>query len=162
MALNSAVTIDGGDISLLQDGLDWLQAKTGKPVLGVINYLQGLHLEAEDAIDRDADELERALDLERIKSWLIDQRFLRVMLAEAGKRGHADAFFVVFDMAIDAIDTGNIFPGQHFANAATAIELAVVEQVQPVAESSRQAQIMQHHDRGTIFSRMVAQNFHHV
>ena len=44
-----------GDISLLQDGLDWLQAKTGKPVLGVVNYLQGLHLEAEDAIDRDAD-----------------------------------------------------------------------------------------------------------
>jgi adenosylcobyric acid synthase len=44
-----------GDISLLQDGLDWLQAKTGKPVLGVVNYLQGLHLEAEDAIDRNAD-----------------------------------------------------------------------------------------------------------
>jgi len=44
-----------GDVSLLQDGLDWLQAKTGKPVLGVVNYLQGLHLEAEDAIDRDAD-----------------------------------------------------------------------------------------------------------
>jgi adenosylcobyric acid synthase len=44
-----------GDISLLQDGLDWLQAKTGKPVLGVVNYLQGLHLEAEDAINREAD-----------------------------------------------------------------------------------------------------------
>jgi len=44
-----------GDISLLQSGLDWLEAKTGKPVLGVVNYLQGLHLEAEDAIDRDAD-----------------------------------------------------------------------------------------------------------
>jgi len=47
-----------GDISLLRDGLDWLQAKTGKPVLGVVNYLQGLHLEAEDAIDRDADVLD--------------------------------------------------------------------------------------------------------
>jgi adenosylcobyric acid synthase len=44
-----------GDISLLQNGLDWLQTKTGKPVLGVVNYLSGLHLEAEDAIDRNAD-----------------------------------------------------------------------------------------------------------
>ena len=39
-----------GDISLLQPGLDWLEQRTGKPVLGVIPYLQGLHLEAEDAI----------------------------------------------------------------------------------------------------------------
>lgn len=39
-----------GDISLLQNGLDWLVQKTGKPVLGVVNYLHGLHLEAEDAI----------------------------------------------------------------------------------------------------------------
>lgn len=39
-----------GDISLLQSGLDWLKAKTGKPVLGVLPYLHGLHLDAEDAI----------------------------------------------------------------------------------------------------------------
>ncbi|MGZ8257394.1 MAG: cobyric acid synthase [Gallionella sp.] len=39
-----------GDIALLQDGLDWLEARTGKPVLGVLPYLHGLHLEAEDAI----------------------------------------------------------------------------------------------------------------
>ena len=39
-----------GDISLLQDGLDWLEDYTGKPVIGVLPYLQGLHLEAEDAI----------------------------------------------------------------------------------------------------------------
>ncbi len=39
-----------GDIQLLQSGLDWLEAKTGKPVLGVIPYLHGLDLEAEDAI----------------------------------------------------------------------------------------------------------------
>lgn len=39
-----------GDISLLQPGLDWLEKETGKPVLGVIPYLNGLHLEAEDAI----------------------------------------------------------------------------------------------------------------
>ncbi|WP_244904488.1 cobyric acid synthase [Cellvibrio mixtus] len=39
-----------GDISLLQSGLDWLEQKTGKPVLGVIPYLQGLYLDAEDAL----------------------------------------------------------------------------------------------------------------
>lgn len=39
-----------GDIALLQSGLDWLEEKTGKPVLGVLPYLHGLHLEAEDAI----------------------------------------------------------------------------------------------------------------
>lgn len=40
-----------GDIALLQPGLDWLEKRTGKPVLGVIPYLQGLQLDAEDAID---------------------------------------------------------------------------------------------------------------
>lgn len=39
-----------GDIRLLQSGLDWLEEKSGKPVLGVLPYLHGLHLEAEDAI----------------------------------------------------------------------------------------------------------------
>lgn len=39
-----------GDLSLLQGGLDWLEKKTGKPVIGVLPYLHGLHLEAEDAL----------------------------------------------------------------------------------------------------------------
>lgn len=39
-----------GDIALLQSGLDWLVEYTGKPVLGVLPYLHGLHLEAEDAL----------------------------------------------------------------------------------------------------------------
>jgi adenosylcobyric acid synthase len=39
-----------GDISLLEPGLDWLEKKTGKPVLGVLPYLHGLYLDAEDAI----------------------------------------------------------------------------------------------------------------
>ncbi|MFX6724658.1 cobyric acid synthase CobQ, partial [Acinetobacter baumannii] len=39
-----------GDISLLQGGLDWLEARTGKPVLAVLPYLHGLHLDAEDAV----------------------------------------------------------------------------------------------------------------
>jgi adenosylcobyric acid synthase len=39
-----------GDISLLDPGLDWLEARTDKPVIGVIPFLPGLHLDAEDAI----------------------------------------------------------------------------------------------------------------
>lgn len=41
-----------GDIALLQPGLDWLEAHTGKPVVGVLPYVMDLHLEAEDGIDR--------------------------------------------------------------------------------------------------------------
>ena len=40
-----------GDIRLLQSGLDWLEARTGKPVLAVVPYLHNFYLEAEDAID---------------------------------------------------------------------------------------------------------------
>ncbi|AHX14525.1 cobyric acid synthase [Dyella jiangningensis] len=43
-----------GDISLLQSGLDWLERETGKPVLGVLPYLHGLQLEAEDALPRES------------------------------------------------------------------------------------------------------------
>lgn len=39
-----------GDLSLLQPGLDWLEQRTGKPVLGVLPYLMDFHLEAEDAV----------------------------------------------------------------------------------------------------------------
>lgn len=43
-----------GDIALLQSGLDWLEQETGKPVIGVLPYLHGLHIEAEDAVPREA------------------------------------------------------------------------------------------------------------
>lgn len=39
-----------GDIGLLQPGIDWLEQRTNKPVLGVIPYLHDLYLDAEDAI----------------------------------------------------------------------------------------------------------------
>lgn len=39
-----------GDISLLEPGLRWLEERTGKPVLGVLPYLHGLFLDAEDAL----------------------------------------------------------------------------------------------------------------
>ena len=51
-----------GDIGLLQSGLDWLEARTGRPVIGVLPYLHGLFLDAEDALgDARADKGEIAL-----------------------------------------------------------------------------------------------------
>jgi adenosylcobyric acid synthase len=41
-----------GDIGLLEPGLRWLEERTGKPVLGVLPYLHGLHLDAEDALPK--------------------------------------------------------------------------------------------------------------
>ncbi|MGH8566484.1 MAG: cobyric acid synthase [Gammaproteobacteria bacterium] len=41
-----------GELALLKPGLDWVERHTGKPVLGVLPYLHGLHLEAEDALCR--------------------------------------------------------------------------------------------------------------
>lgn len=43
-----------GDPALLEPGLEWLRHKTGKPVLGVLPWLEGLQLEAEDALPRAA------------------------------------------------------------------------------------------------------------
>ncbi|MCC2606754.1 cobyric acid synthase [Planctobacterium marinum] len=40
-----------GDIGLLESGLDWLAARTGKSVLGVLPFLPNLQLAAEDAIE---------------------------------------------------------------------------------------------------------------
>jgi len=39
-----------GDIKLLESGLDWLEERTGKPVIGVVPYLPDFFLDAEDAI----------------------------------------------------------------------------------------------------------------
>lgn len=39
-----------GDLSLLQPGIDWLEARTGKPVFGVVSYLKGMHFDAEDML----------------------------------------------------------------------------------------------------------------
>lgn len=39
-----------GDISLLQPGLDWLEQRTGIPVLGVLPFLPQLRIEAEDSV----------------------------------------------------------------------------------------------------------------
>jgi len=54
-----------GDIKLLESGLDWLEEKTGKPVIGVLPYLHGLNLEAEDAIT--ADQIKTSQSLFKVK-----------------------------------------------------------------------------------------------
>lgn len=48
-----------GDVSLLKPGLDWLEKRTGKPVIGVLPYLPGLALEDEDSLS-----LQNAVSLE--------------------------------------------------------------------------------------------------
>jgi adenosylcobyric acid synthase len=40
-----------GDPDLLRGGLEWLERETGRPVLGVLPWLDALHLDAEDAIE---------------------------------------------------------------------------------------------------------------
>jgi len=41
-----------GDIAILQPGIDWLEKETGKPVLGVLPYLENLYMEAEDSLSQ--------------------------------------------------------------------------------------------------------------
>ncbi|KOP63998.1 cobalamin biosynthesis protein CobQ [Bacillus sp. FJAT-18019] len=39
-----------GDLALLKPGLDWLEERTGIPVLGVLPYIQDIRIEAEDSV----------------------------------------------------------------------------------------------------------------
>jgi adenosylcobyric acid synthase len=39
-----------GDIALFQDGIDWIEQRTGKPVFGVLPWYNHFHIEAEDAV----------------------------------------------------------------------------------------------------------------
>ncbi|GAA6137687.1 cobyric acid synthase [Arenicella sp. 4NH20-0111] len=52
-----------GDIALLNPGLEWLEERTGKPVLGVVPYLHNLFLDAEDAINIEQSHSENALSV---------------------------------------------------------------------------------------------------
>ncbi len=39
-----------GDITLFKDGVDWLEARTGKPVFGVLPWFEHIRIEAEDSV----------------------------------------------------------------------------------------------------------------
>ncbi len=41
-----------GDSAILAPGLEWLEKRTGKQVLGVLPFLENFHLEAEDSLSR--------------------------------------------------------------------------------------------------------------
>ncbi|WP_025724320.1 cobyric acid synthase [Paenibacillus polymyxa] len=53
-----------GDLSLLQPGLDWLEERTGIPVLGVLPYLPDIRIEAEDSVVLDKKPKQSAKDKE--------------------------------------------------------------------------------------------------
>jgi len=55
-----------GDIKLLESGLEWLEQRTGKKVIGVLPYIHGLHIEAEDAIPANTN-YESGTDSNRLK-----------------------------------------------------------------------------------------------
>lgn len=52
-----------GDVALLQPGIDWLEQKTGVPVIGVMPYLHQFHLEAEDAIKKEQNSSRASLNV---------------------------------------------------------------------------------------------------
>lgn len=56
-----------GDVSLLQPALDFLEEKTGKPVLGVIHHIEALGIDEEDSVSLDemeAKEGEKQADIQ--------------------------------------------------------------------------------------------------
>ena len=48
-----------GDIALLTDGLTWLEQRTGKPVVGVVNHFRDIHIPEEDSVALDLPERAR-------------------------------------------------------------------------------------------------------
>ena len=52
-----------GDKALLDPGLDWLTERTGKPVVGVLPYLHGLVIDAEDSVSTGGDSDDDALNV---------------------------------------------------------------------------------------------------
>jgi adenosylcobyric acid synthase len=62
-----------GDIALLQSGLDWLEARTSKPVLGVLPYLMDLQLAEEDAI-----QVNQTLDKDDVRLRIVVPVFSRI------------------------------------------------------------------------------------
>ncbi|AFC33040.1 cobyric acid synthase [Paenibacillus mucilaginosus 3016] len=69
-----------GDVTLLQPGIDWLEARTGIPVLGVIPYLPQLGLEDEDSasLERKLAETARSGPPAKLPPEMLDIAVLRL------------------------------------------------------------------------------------
>ena len=88
-----------GDLGLLQPGLDWLARETGKPVLGVLPYLHGLQLEAEDALPRE----HRAGDAARL-------RVVVPALPRISNHNDFDALRAHPDVSLQFVGPGQVHP----------------------------------------------------
>ncbi|MDA8234797.1 MAG: cobyric acid synthase [Clostridia bacterium] len=55
-----------GDVSLFQPAIDFLEAKTGKPVLGVVPYFQGFRVQEEDSIPEEGGRPGLERDMEKV------------------------------------------------------------------------------------------------
>ena len=62
-----------GDIALLQSGIDWLEKRTAKPVLGVLPYIMDLRLAEEDGLQAN-----QALDKQDVKLQVAVPVFSRI------------------------------------------------------------------------------------
>ncbi|MDP5275208.1 cobyric acid synthase [Chengkuizengella axinellae] len=79
-----------GDVSLLQPGIDWLEERTGKPVLGVIPFLHHIGLEDEDGASLDT----------KIKSTVKGEHQLDIAVIKLPRISN----FTDFDPLLDELD----------------------------------------------------------
>lgn len=56
-----------GDLSLFQPAVDFLEQKTGKPVLGVVPYFQGFRIQEEDTISEDRQVAEQVAETDYVE-----------------------------------------------------------------------------------------------
>ena len=82
-----------GDVSLFEDGIKFIERKTGKPVLGVVPFFDGLNVDFEDSLD-----VERMVDRGDIESEKINLAVLK--LPYVSNFTDFDAFLLEEDVKI--------------------------------------------------------------